>query len=174
MIFRSIDALVKHVGRPGRRSVRVGLCHGCFDVIHIGHVEHLSEAKNDVGTLVVSLTADEYVAKPGRPIFDVLTRAQVVAALRPVDHVVINEAPDAIDLIGLLEPDVFFKGSDYQGVGSSPQHANFTAEVEHVEKYGGVVRLTDTSLSSSTRVLQLLSDSGAPDARFRRSAHSIE
>lgn len=160
MKFELASDLVDYLSRTRRRQTVVGLCHGCFDVLHIGHIEHLSAAAGEVDVLVVSLTADVYVAKPGRPIFDEKTRARVVASLRPVDHVVVNRAPDALALLDALRPDLFFKGADYEPLADSVQHANFQREAELVRRYGGVVRITQTPLFSSTQVLELLALAG--------------
>lgn len=156
MIFQAVEQLVAHLGTPGPLRARIGLCHGCFDVVHIGHVEHLDAASTEVDVLVVSLTADAFVAKAGRPIFDERTRARVMASLRPVDHVVITAAPHALDLIDALRPDVYFKGADYAISERTTQHANFHLEAQRVRQLGGTVELTSTPMFSSTRTLELL------------------
>lgn len=160
MLFETAIELMDHVGRSGKdrkdSKNRIGLCHGCFDVIHIGHIEHLWAARSDVDVLVVSVTADAFVAKAGRPIFGEQARARVLVSVRPVDHVVITASDSAINLIDMLRPDVFFKGSDYRNADVSFQHANFRREAKLVHSYGGIVTFTDEESFSSTRTIELL------------------
>jgi len=92
----------------------VALCHGVFDLLHPGHLRHLARARQLADILVVSITADAFVAKgPGRPAFPDDLRAEALAALRVVDHVVITRDATALPTIAALEPDVYVKGSDY-------------------------------------------------------------
>lgn len=94
----------------------VGLCHGCFDILHHGHVHYLAQAAAQVDVLVVSVTAARHIDKgAGRPVFDDRARTSVVAALGMVDYVVISDAPTAVAVIRELRPDLYFKGADYRG-----------------------------------------------------------
>ena len=82
------------------RKKQVVLCHGVFDILHIGHKRHLHAAKDEADVLIVSLTADRHVNKgPGRPIFSEKLRAEMVASLACVDFVVLNDKFDAITMI---------------------------------------------------------------------------
>lgn len=93
---------------------RLVLAHGVFDLVHPGHIRHLRWAAAQADILVVSITADRFVNKGAdRPWFPELQRAEVVAALEMVDHVIINDAPDASPVILALRPHVFVKGRDY-------------------------------------------------------------
>ena len=86
-------------------------CHGCFDLMHIGHIKHLQAAKRMGDTLVVTVTADEYVAKgEGRPVFGEFLRAEALAALECVDFVAINHRPTAVEAIRLVRPHYYVKG----------------------------------------------------------------
>lgn len=95
--------------------------NGCFDIIHAGHVRYLQVAKSMGRSLVVGLNNDESVRTikparsdaPRRPIVPELQRAEVLAALRAVDGVVIFDDPTATRLIEALKPDVYVKGGDY-------------------------------------------------------------
>jgi len=94
---------------------KVVLAHGVFDLLHMGHVRHLNEARTHGDVLFVTLTADAFVNKgPGKPVFSENLRAEMLAALSMVDYVAINHAPDAEDLLQRLRPDVYAKGSDYR------------------------------------------------------------
>lgn len=143
--------------RPDVRAVTVALCHGCFDVIHFGHINHLEVASTLADRLVVSITDDAYVTKPGRPVFSAAERARVLAALSFVDHVVVVSAPDAMPILEALRPDVFVKGSDYLGpVRDERRAAQFRAERDLVVAYGGRVVHTEEDTFSSSQVVDRL------------------
>lgn len=143
--------------RPDQRDLTVALCHGCFDVLHFGHVNHLEVAATLADRLVVSITDDAHVAKPGRPVFTASERARVLGALSFVDHVVVIPAPDATPIIEVLRPDVFVKGSDYLGtVRDARRAAQFRAERDLVTAYGGRVVHTDEETFSSSQVVDRL------------------
>lgn len=129
------------------------LTNGCFDLIHAGHVRYLQAAKQFGQTLVVGLNSDQSVraikptapGKPARPIVPAMQRAEVVAALKPVDAVVIFEEQTAERLIRLLQPDVYVKGGDYQ-LSTLP-------EAPVVQGYGGQIELIPIEISSSTTAI---------------------
>jgi rfaE bifunctional protein nucleotidyltransferase chain/domain len=94
----------------------VVLANGCFDMLHVGHVRYLSGAKGEGDILVVAVNCDAsaHVLKgPGRPILDEQARAELVAALRDVDFVLIFSEPNVEMLLEDLRPDVHAKGTDY-------------------------------------------------------------
>ena len=81
------------------RKKKIVLCHGVFDILHIGHKRHLDAAKNEGDILIVSLTMDRHVNKgPGRPIFSEKLRAEMVASLACVDFVVLTASFVSIDV----------------------------------------------------------------------------
>ena len=88
------------------------LANGCFDILHVGHVEHLREARSMGDFLIVSLTSDECVNKgPGRPINTWNDRAKVLRELRCVSSV--SPTPNAVSAILQVRPNIFVKGIDY-------------------------------------------------------------
>jgi rfaE bifunctional protein nucleotidyltransferase chain/domain len=106
-------ALAARLREQGRRVV---LANGCFDVLHVGHVRYLTEARALGDALFVGVNADAAVARlkgPGRPLMPAAERVEVLAALRVVDHVVLFEEDTAERLVSLLRPDVHAKGTDY-------------------------------------------------------------
>jgi rfaE bifunctional protein nucleotidyltransferase chain/domain len=129
---------------------RLVMAHGVFDLLHMGHVRHLEEARSFGATLVVSVTADKFVNKgPGRPVFNQILRAEMLAALACVDWVIISEAPTAESVIAILKPDVYVKGVEY-----SDDRADVTGKIiserEIVERFGGEIIFThDITFSSS-------------------------
>ena len=99
-----------------RLGQRVVFANGCFDTLHVGHIRYLEGARREGDILVVGVNADSSVCQlkgPGRPILDELARAQLVAALRPVDYVVLFGEPNVEALLEELRPDVHAKGTDY-------------------------------------------------------------
>jgi rfaE bifunctional protein nucleotidyltransferase chain/domain len=97
----------------GRKIV---FANGCFDALHVGHVRYLEGAKREGDVLVVGVNADSSVCNlkgPGRPILDENARAQLVAALRSVDYVVLFAEPNVEQLLEDLRPNVHAKGTDY-------------------------------------------------------------
>ena len=94
---------------------KVVFTNGCFDLLHLGHVDYLEQARHLGDALVVGLNTDESVGrlKPGRPIQDAVARARILASLAFVDAVVLFGEPTPLGLIELVQPDVLVKGDDY-------------------------------------------------------------
>src|SRR6266850_6438904 len=112
---RPVAELAPIVDRLRQSGKTVVHAHGTFDLLHIGHVRHLEAARKLGDVLVVTVTADRFVNKgPGRPVFTEALRAEMVAALHFVTYVAIAEAPDAINAIEAIRPDIYAKGNDYQ------------------------------------------------------------
>src|SRR5271170_7134240 len=90
-------------------------CHGCFDIVHPGHIMHLQYARSLGDVLVVSVSADSQVDKGvDRPLIPDDLRAASLAALECVDFVYVNSQPTAVDLLHCLRPDVYVKGKEYE------------------------------------------------------------
>jgi rfaE bifunctional protein nucleotidyltransferase chain/domain len=110
------DVLCEKVAEHRRRGHKIVLANGCFDILHVGHIRYLEGARNEGDILVVAVNTDSSVCNlkgPGRPILDENTRAQLVAALRSVDYVVLFAEPDVVALLKQLRPEVHAKGTDY-------------------------------------------------------------
>src|SRR3989304_783882 len=109
-----LSSIVKSLKQSGKRIV---LTNGCFDIIHVGHVRYLKEARNLGDMLVVGLNSDESVrAIKGinRPIVPQEERAEVLSSLRYVDFVVVFNEPDPYNIIAALKPDILVKGGDWR------------------------------------------------------------
>ncbi len=103
-------------GELRRAGRRVSFANGCFDVLHSGHVRYLQAAKQQGDVLVVGINSDRSVSAlkgPGRPLLPAQARAELVAALEPVDYVVIFDELNVEALLSELRPDVHCKGPDY-------------------------------------------------------------
>ena len=141
----------------GEENSKIVLCHGVFDVLHAGHIQHLREAKGYGDILVVSITPDQHVNKgPGRPIFNQNVRAMVVDALEMVDYVVVNDGIDALDVLEALRPEVYCKGSEVLDCPSN----YISQEQEFVKNYGGQMVFIDMvgedNPVSSSRIINSL------------------
>jgi rfaE bifunctional protein nucleotidyltransferase chain/domain len=99
--------------RTEKRSIV--FTNGCFDLLHLGHVDYLEKARHLGGALVVGLNTDASVSclKPGRPLQDEMSRARILASLLFVDAVVLFDEPTPLALIELIKPDILVKGDDY-------------------------------------------------------------
>ena len=129
------------------------LTNGCFDLLHAGHVRYLQAAREFGQALVVGLNSDRSVQAikpnrlglPPRPIVPEAQRAEVLAALRAVDAVVVFSEPTASELIAALQPDIYVKGGDYT-IATLPEAAI-------VQAYGGRVELVEIEIPSSTSAI---------------------
>ena len=129
----------------------VVLAHGCFDLLHLGHIRHLKEASSLGDKLVVSITADKHVNKgPGRPQFSAEQRREALLMLDCVDEVVINDAETAVEMIKRIKPAVYVKGIDY----ASGETDGLAAEREAVEAVGGRFHVTTAEKWSSSQLLR--------------------
>jgi len=132
---------------------KIVLSHGVFDLLHMGHIRHLEQAKRMGDVLVVTLTEDHHVNKgPNRPSFPQDLRAEAVAALEVVDFVAINRWPRAVETIQLLRPDTYVKGQDYR-VAEEDITGGITPEAEAVRGVGGQIQFTDEITFSSSNLL---------------------
>ena len=128
-------------------------CHGVFDLLHPGHIEHLEEARGQGDVLVVTITPDRYVNKgPGRPVFTHDHRARLLLALAAVDFVAVTDSPTATEAIKAIQPDVYVKGPDYTD-HSDDITGNIEAEEQVVLSGGGVVHYTSGPTMSSSALI---------------------
>jgi rfaE bifunctional protein nucleotidyltransferase chain/domain len=127
---------------------RVALANGCFDILHVGHVRYLQASAEEADRLVVAINEDDTVRQlkgEGRPVLNAADRAELVAALRCVDYVVLFPEPTVTEVLTTLRPDVHCKGTDYT-VESVPERAVVAA-------YGGRTAIVGDPKDHSTRDL---------------------
>jgi len=153
-VLTNIAELQDAVRQCRANGLVVGLCHGCFDIVHLGHIYHLKLARAMVDRLFVSITADNFVNKGAdRPVFPDCKRAEFIASIRYCDHVIVNNMPTAEYIIKSLRPDVYFKGADY----SDCSDVRLQAERALIESVGGRMTLTDNRIFDSTsRIARLV------------------
>ncbi|MBI2816883.1 MAG: D-glycero-beta-D-manno-heptose 1-phosphate adenylyltransferase [Acidobacteria bacterium] len=131
-----------------RENKKIVFTNGCFDLLHVGHMYFLREAKNFGDVLVVGLNSDSSVKRlkgDGRPIVAGDDRAFAVAALECVDYLVMFDETDPMELIRALRPDVLVKGDDYK--------ESEVVGTEFLKSYGGVTRLVPLRRGVSTTAL---------------------
>ena len=118
-------------------------CHGCFDLLHLGHIKHFQAARRGGDALVVTITPDRFVNKgPGRPVFNEQLRLEALAALEVVDYVALNHWPTAIETLHLIKPSYYVKGSEYKDF-EKDLTGNIAKEVEAVRDGGGDIYFTE-------------------------------
>jgi D-glycero-beta-D-manno-heptose 1-phosphate adenylyltransferase len=140
--------LVAAVARDREQGRTIAFANGCFDLLHVGHVRYLQGAAEVADRLIVAVNDDRSVAGlkgPGRPILSGADRAELVAALRGVDYVILFNDPTVERLLRLLKPDVHCKGTDYT-IDSVPERAV-------VQSYGGRTAIVGDQKSHATRDL---------------------
>jgi len=145
----SAEAARRAVRAAQRRGEKVVFTNGCFDVLHVGHVRSLEQARGLGDRLVVGVNADASVRRlkgGGRPIVPARQRAEVLAALASVDWVTIFAGDDPLALIRRLRPDVLAKGGDWR--------SDAIVGADDVRSWGGrVVRLRQVPGVRTSRVV---------------------
>ncbi|MEI9991468.1 MAG: PfkB family carbohydrate kinase [Rhizomicrobium sp.] len=151
--IKSLEEMSAAVRQAKLSGETVVLCHGVFDVLHMGHVRHLEAARQEGTLLCVTLTADRYVNKgPNRPVFPEQLRAEMLAAMEYVDLVAINHAPTAETVLNAVQPSVYVKGSDYRNA-SDDVTGKIDNERAAVESHGGRIVFTDDITFSSSNLI---------------------
>ncbi len=142
------EELVRQVQAERQRGRSIAFANGAFDLLHVGHVRYLEAAAREGDVLVVAVNDDASVRGlkgAGRPIMRAPDRAELVAALRCVDYVVLFSEPTVGPLLEALRPDVHGKGTDYT-IESVPERAI-------VQAYGGRTAIVGDPKDHSTRDL---------------------
>lgn len=148
---KSIDELAELVASSRAGSeCRFVHCHGVFDLLHIGHIRYLQQARTLGDVLIVTLTPDQFVNKgPHRPAFNQQLRVDALAALDCVDYVAINEWPTATEAIRAIKPDIYAKGAEFQDHKTS----ELIAEEEAAAESGTQVMFIEDFTSSSSHLI---------------------
>jgi rfaE bifunctional protein nucleotidyltransferase chain/domain len=140
-------------------GLTVVVTNGCFDLLHVGHVRYLEEARALGDALFVGINDHRSATRlkgPGRPVNSESDRAEVVASLRCVTAVTLFEEETALELVQALEPDVYVKGGDYS---DNPEDESYPPEAHAVTSYGGKVAIVSlTPDRSTTRILEQIAE----------------
>ena len=143
-----MQELLAWVRETRARGETIAFANGCFDVLHVGHVRYIQASAAEADRLIVAVNDDRSVAAlkgPGQPILTAADRAELVAALRDVDYVVVFGDPTVERLLRTLTPDVHCKGTDYT-VDTVPER-------EVVRGYGGRTAIVGDAKTHATRDL---------------------
>lgn len=142
--------VIARVAIARKNGARIVFANGCFDILHVGHVRYLEEARALGDILVVGINSDEQVRAlkgPGRPFIPARERAELIASLRAVDMVTIFHEPMVEALLLAIRPDIHAKGTDYT--------EETVPERDVVRSYGGRVQIVgDPKDHSSTEMIE--------------------
>lgn len=147
------DQIVTRIRELQADGKIVGLCHGGFDLLHPGHVQHFESAKKLCDVLIVSVTADRFVQErkgKNRPILNQQLRAYMISRLKAVDFVTISDYQRGVEIIDFLRPDLYIKGPDY----IHKKSPGITAERQAITDVGGKIAYTKQEKMSSTDILE--------------------
>ncbi len=152
MKILNVDDLPKKIKALKSKGKKIVHCHGCFDLMHPGHIKYFQAAKKMGEVLVVTVTPDVYVDKgPGRPVFNQHLRADSIAALECVDYVAINKWPTAEATLRLLKPDYYVKGQEFENL--EDKTGKIQKEYDVVKEIGAEIRFTHEIVFSTTKLL---------------------
>lgn len=151
--IKTVSEIVEISTELKAQGRKIVLCHGVFDLLHIGHIRYLNQAKEHGDILIVSLTPDRFVDKgPDRPAFTEILRAEALASLSQTDFVTINEWPTAVETLFAIRPDVYAKGDEFKNI-ENDTIGKIGAEAEVVKEIGSkLVFISDIVFSSSNLI----------------------
>ena len=131
----------------------IGMVHGVFDVLHVGHIKYFEEAKKKCDYLIASVTHSKYVKNksPNKPIFNHNDRISVLKSLKFFNKVIISENETAEVNIKKFKPNLYFKGLDYKK--NKEKFVNLKKEINEIKKYGGKIYYTNSKLYSSSKII---------------------
>ena len=162
----SIEKLKKNILKLKRKGKRIVLCHGVFDLLHIGHIKHFNYAKTLGDVLVVSVTSDEFVNKgPNRPAFKVQHRIEAIAALDVVDYVIISSNPTAVKIINEIKPNIYCKGQDYLNKKNDIS-GEIRNEINAIKKVGGKIAHSKAITFSSSNLINKFNQNFSSDQKI--------
>jgi len=148
-----LNDLADVLAKERKLGKSIVLCHGVFDLLHLGHIKYFQEAKSFGDILVVTITSDEYVMRgPGRPVFTAQQRKESIESLEVVDYVAINRWATATETIKLLKPKYYVKGPDYKD-HKNDITGNIKLEKDAIENLGGEIRYTSNITFSSSQLI---------------------
>lgn len=151
--IKSLNYLLNFKKKAKKLKKKLILCHGNFDLIHFGHLNHFKKAKKLGDYLVVSITSDKFIKKGlDRPFFKQRQRLEFLSHLSMVDFVYLDDNTTAKNLISKLKPDFYVKGNDYKKF-LNKKNTNLFLEKKAVEKYGGKFFLTNEESFSSSNLI---------------------
>ena len=156
--IQSVSQIASDIAVAKSGGKIIVLCHGCFDLMHPGHIKYFQASKEMGDILVITVTPDIYVDKgPDRPVFNQNLRVESIAALECVNYVAINEWPTAEETIKLLQPDIYVKGQEFEDL--QDKTGKLQKELKVLKEIGAEMRFTHEIVFSSTVLLNKHFDS---------------
>ena len=153
MKILDLNELAEKLSELKSHGKKIVLCHGCFDLMHPGHIKYFQASKKMGDTLVVTITPDQFVDKgPNRPVFDQSLRAESIAALECVDYVAINRWPTAEKTLRLLLPNYYVKGQEFEKL--QDKTGKIKKEIEAVKEIKAEMRFTHEIVFSSSKLIE--------------------
>jgi len=147
-----LKSLSKRIKNLKDQSKTIVHCHGCFDLMHPGHIKYFQAAKKKGDILIVTISPVKYVDKgPDRPVFSQQLRAESIAALECVDYVSINKWPTAENTLRLLKPDIYVKGQEFEKL--EDETGKLQKEYKIIKEIGGSIKFTHEIVFSSTKLI---------------------
>ena len=153
MKILELDVLAEKLAGLKSRGKKIVHCHGCFDMMHLGHIKYFQASKKMGDVLVVTVTPDQFVDKgPDRPVFDQNLRAESIAALESVDYVAVNRWPTAEETLRLLLPNYYVKGQEFEKL--QDKTGKIQKEVEVVKEIKAEMKFTHEIVFSSSKLIK--------------------
>ena len=153
MITFAEKNILKKINNLKSKKKRIVLCHGVFDLVHLGHIEHFKSAKKFGDFLIVSITKDKFIKKgPGRPLFNEQQRMEYLNNIKIIDQVILSNSESSLEVINFVKPDFYVKGPDYKD-NFKDKTKKIILEKRAVEKNKGKIKFTKDITFSSSNIL---------------------
>lgn len=137
--------------REKYKQKKIGLCHGAFDIIHLGHLQHFEIAKKKVDILVISITSEKFIKKgPNNPFNNDHNRANFLKYIKFIDYIYIDKNTTAENVLNILKPNFYFKGKDYLEKDIT---GNLKKEIKILNQNNGKIYITKSPLMSSSKII---------------------
>ena len=148
--FKDIDKILYKLKKNKKKIV---MCHGVFDLLHLGHLKHFETAKKQGDILIVSITHDKFIDKGfNRPFFKNQQRLESLSSISNIDYIILNNSKTAVNVIHKIKPHIYCKGPDYKN-----QKDDITGEIKNeifaLKKHKGKLFITNDKTYSSSTIL---------------------
>ncbi len=149
----TIKEFEKNIIEIRRKNKKIVLCHGVFDLLHIGHLNHFNFAKKNGDILIVSITQDKFINKGfGRPVFNQNIRAEMLSSISIIDYIIINNEASAEDVIHTIKPNFYCKGIEYKDKKKDITKKIYT-ELKLLKKNNGKIIYSNEDTYSSSKII---------------------
>lgn len=150
--------IVKKIKLLKKNKKKIILCHGVFDLLHLGHIQHFQKAKKLGDILIVSTTTDKFVNKGfGKPYFNLSERQEALSSIKFIDFIVPSDFEDARGIIKVIQPDIYCKGIEFKNF-SKDISGKIKFEEKEIKKYGGKIAFVSGKVFSSSSIVNNKTD----------------